>query len=277
MSDEPKEFWKTTPPIQYIDNNPADELAKRQEDHIRNQRKSDELRQNPNFLLTDGDITKFLLQGLRGDNLDAAVGGTEINEEAQKTEAEKLRTEAKTKAEQDATKYGLGDEDRIVLEQLYLGFSQADLIENNVGYRVKISRGEETRYKDDLPRETTTNPDSPRDPNLQLAIRAYPARLRGKEMPEQETLVVSPTLWNAIITEFSDLRYISEGEQLRKSPSRVFARTAIYGLSIINSLNKSHTQNKPKVLEIGPVNEVGTRVRNFRDFKKGLGEAIVEK
>lgn len=277
MSDEPKEFWKTTPPIQYIGNNPSDELAKRQKHTAREQRKSDELRQNPNFLDTTEDITKFLLQGLQGDNLDAAVGGTEISEEAQKTEAEKLRTEAKTKAGEDAIKYSLNDEDRIALEQLYLGFSQADLIENSIGYRVKISKGEETGYKDDLPQETTTNPDSPRDPNLQLAIRAYPARLRGKEIPEEERLVVSEALWSAILAEFSDLRYLSEGEQLRKSSNPVFARTAIYGLSIINSLNESHTQNKPKVLEIGPVSEIGTRVRNFRDFKKDLREAIVEK
>ena len=203
------------------------------------------------FFKSEGEFYQFLLGGIEPSEnvhleiLEAQVEelatGSRLNERERQNVTQSLREGAIRKAREDALRYNLKGDDAIALEQLYLGFTQAGLLENGEGYSAKIT--EDTR---------TTYPSS------------------GK----RERIKVSNALWNVILAEFNETKLLDKGTQIRRSSDELFSRTAIQGLAIVSVLNTDPMRNKAQVLDVAPIHEVKKAVSDFRIFKYDVVDDI---
>lgn len=229
-------------------------------------------------------LNRFLLgasmnsQTLHGQNLEeecriVATGENYTSQDSKYREYNLLIEEAKRKAREDAEKYGLDPDDTIALEQIYLGMTQAELLNKGKEYNAKLKRGERTTYDIDVPQDGSPSDSDKvvRNPHLEAAIEAYPKEFVGKYPTDEERINLSRKLYDAIIAEFNQVMVLDEGLQVRKSTNSLFRRSAILGHLIIPIFDHNPSTSKPKFLQVAPIHKIGDRIDFTTSFRSNLG------
>jgi hypothetical protein len=192
------------------------------------------------FLLGDAIIDPNILTQDLANEVNLVATLSNRTKEERGKEAERLRTTVGQKAREDAVKHGLSDEDTIALEQLYAGFTQADLIESGKPYEVKITLGENTGYALNTPQQSS------------------------------EKLQASRALYEVLLSEFDSIGLWDKGIQVRRSKNPLFRRTAMQGLAIISTLEKDPFEFKVTVLRAVPINGVKNAIIGFETFRRSV-------
>lgn len=208
------------------------------------------------FKVSDSDVSTQYL----ANKIDIEVTSSNQTEKQRKEEAKALRTAAIQKAQRDAEKYRLGDEDKVALEQLYIGFTQADLVEGGNPYEVMIGQGGNTGYALKMPQQSS---EEPTDISLSLF---------GSQ--DGEKLKTSQALYKALLSEFNFIGLWDKGTQIRRSGCALFRRTAMQaGAIILMPEIEEDPFNYPVVfLKAVPVNRVKQGITGFDTFRRSLSE-----
>ena len=178
------------------------------------------------FLLGDTDLPQALTDEQLRLLIEIITTGSDSTPEDNHEEVQILRDKAKRKFESYVKEHKLGSEDKIALEQLYIGFTQAELLEKGKGYEVQITRSS-------------------------TGISYYPfVSVSGG----REKLKASLALWNIILEEFSQIRILDNSRQIRRSQKSLFGHTAILEYQV---------HNEPKVLAVMPIHKIEEAIGEF--------------
>jgi len=167
--------------------------------------------------------------------LEIVASGSHLPDQVKAEEIEELKRGAQTLADEIVAQHHLDDKEKVALEDLFLGFTQANLLEKGVGFEHRIDKSETTGYP-------------------------FPQR------HERDILKASPRLFSIVSQIFDRVILIDKGIQIRTSSNPLFLRSVARVNTIIQYLGGDPFKYPPVIFEIAPLYKANTLIGEWSDY-----------